>query len=236
MHFVRWMGEVRSKGGVGDADATALVRKALADAEAAFAKPSALPRKPLDLTKCVRGEVDKKSGVQAAHVSLKKPLVKGTPAYDDAIRDAKWEIRKDTHDHLRAVTRELVGRLRSLRYFQAVRDQQCKSNAERARAGEAILSCCGHIGDLKRMQHHANLQVSAHACGACARRHHEAAWSTMRARACAGAREAAGLRGCCGACWCWEGREEGGGALVALDGRTQAARCKPREQTQFFHG
>lgn len=188
MHFVRWINEVRSKSGVGDADATALVRKLLAQAEASAAKPVNVPRKPLDLSRCVRGEVDKKSGVQAAHVALKKALAKGTPAYDDAIRDAKWEIRKDTHDHLRAVSRELVGRLRSLRYFQAVRDQQRKAGGERARAGEAILSCCGHVGELKLMQHHANLQVRS-----------APAWPRLGARRRAQARRRAGWLPCRGA-------------------------------------
>jgi hypothetical protein len=161
MHFVRWVNEVRGKGGVGDPEATKLVREMLdtAEADAAVKPTPRLARPPLDLTKIARGDVDKKTGVRAPHVVLKKVLVKGSAALADAVRDAKWEIRKDTHDHLRAVTRELVGRLRSLRYFEAVRDMQRRKGGDAARAGEAILSCCGHLGPLKKMQHHANLQV-----------------------------------------------------------------------------
>jgi hypothetical protein len=114
LHFVRWRSEAVC--GLGDPDATASVLAILADAEVSDT------REPLDLARFARGELDKKTGERAPPVARAKPLIPGTDAHADAIKDAKWEIRKDTHDHVRAVARELVGRIRSLRYFKAVRD------------------------------------------------------------------------------------------------------------------
>ena len=71
-----------------------------------------------------------------------------------------WDLREHCHG-LRRVQKELVARLRSLRYFKAVRDMQVKREREEAvepglnscpACGKrkqsspqwAVLSCCGH--------------------------------------------------------------------------------------------
>jgi len=70
-----------------------------------------------------------------------------------------WEHREKTHE-IRRITKELVGRVRSLRYFTVVRDLQkqtdhpmevsCPScNREKLPIEEvAVLSSCGHMGCL----------------------------------------------------------------------------------------
>jgi hypothetical protein len=143
LHFARWRSEAAA--GLGDPDATACVLEILAAA--------APTRAPLDLSLFARGELDKKTGERAPPAARKKPLVPGSSAHAEAVTDAKWEIRKDTHDHVRAVARELVGRIRWLRYFQAILDEQTAP-----RAGCAILSCCGHSGELGDVQRGADAQ------------------------------------------------------------------------------
>jgi len=71
-----------------------------------------------------------------------------------------WEHREQTHE-IRRITKELVGRVRSLRYFTVVRDLQkqaekppvisCPScNRDEVSMEEvAVLSSCGHTGCLK---------------------------------------------------------------------------------------
>lgn len=73
------------------------------------------------------------------------------------VKDAIWEHREKTHE-IRRLTKELVGRVRSLRYFTAVRDLQKQRNeppivscpsCERESvpiAEVAVLSSCGHMG------------------------------------------------------------------------------------------
>ena len=73
-----------------------------------------------------------------------------------AIRDLVWEHREQTHE-IRRLTKELVGRVRSLRYFTVVRDLQRQAappvvhcpGCERDSVPIeeiAVLSSCGHVG------------------------------------------------------------------------------------------
>ncbi|KAH7915282.1 hypothetical protein BJ138DRAFT_1122797 [Hygrophoropsis aurantiaca] len=75
----------------------------------------------------------------------------------NATKDLMWEHREHTHD-IRKLTKELVARVRSLRYFTVVRDLQkqretppdvaCPS-CERSKVPMdevAVLSSCGHMG------------------------------------------------------------------------------------------
>jgi hypothetical protein len=71
--------------------------------------------------------------------------------------DRKWALREKTHD-LRRLTKELTGRVRSLRYFTLVRDiqksqgtwtlDQCPTCDKTGLSAEqvAVLSSCGHAG------------------------------------------------------------------------------------------
>ncbi|TPX64723.1 hypothetical protein SpCBS45565_g05673 [Spizellomyces sp. 'palustris'] len=82
----------------------------------------------------------------------------GKPKKAPTLSDKKWELREHTH-RLRKVQKELVNRLRSLRYIQAVRDVQTRRQAEAICPKcqksfhlpdnydqVVFLSCCGHLG------------------------------------------------------------------------------------------
>ncbi|KAI0333863.1 hypothetical protein GY45DRAFT_1432004 [Cubamyces sp. BRFM 1775] len=94
-----------------------------------------------------------------------KPNAKGSGKKDDsdipkAIKDLMWDHREQTHE-IRRITKELVGRVRSLRYFTVVRDLQRQAekppvihcpNCDRQDvplAEVAVLSSCGHMGCYK---------------------------------------------------------------------------------------
>jgi hypothetical protein len=76
------------------------------------------------------------------------------------IKDLAWEHREKTHE-IRRLTKELVGRVRSLRYFTVVRDLQKQRDSppmvpcpvcerdEIPVEEVAVLSSCGHMGCLK---------------------------------------------------------------------------------------
>jgi hypothetical protein len=76
-----------------------------------------------------------------------------------SVKDLIWDHREKTHD-IRRLTKELVGRVRSLRYFTVVRDLQRRADTPpdvecpRCRREQlplediAVLSSCGHIGCL----------------------------------------------------------------------------------------
>jgi hypothetical protein len=78
----------------------------------------------------------------------------------DKTKEKVWEHREKTHE-IRRLTKELVGRIRSLRYFTVVRDIQ-KQKDKRAPivcpscgsedvplSNVAVLSSCGHEGCLE---------------------------------------------------------------------------------------
>ncbi|KAI9062495.1 hypothetical protein FKP32DRAFT_1593141 [Trametes sanguinea] len=91
-----------------------------------------------------------------------KPSGKGSGKKDDsdipkAIKDLMWDHREQTHE-IRRITKELVGRVRSLRYFTVVRDLQRQADKPPAvhcpacdrqnvpLEEVAVLSSCGHMG------------------------------------------------------------------------------------------
>ncbi|KAE9396876.1 hypothetical protein BT96DRAFT_921812 [Gymnopus androsaceus JB14] len=90
------------------------------------------------------------------------PTVKSKPRKEDvnlseAVKAQIWEHREKTHE-IRRLTKELIGRVRSLRYFTVVRDLQkqreqppdlsCPAcGRDKLPVEEAsVLSSCGHIG------------------------------------------------------------------------------------------
>jgi hypothetical protein len=111
---------------------------------------------------------------------------KGKSKDDDDIprklKDEIWDHRERTHD-IRRLTKELVGRVRSLRYFTAVRDLQkqkdmrsppvidCPGECKRKNvqiAEAAVLSSCGHIGCLKCVEECAKREECVYAAdGSC---------------------------------------------------------------------
>ena len=105
-------------------------------------------------------------------VSMKKSK---TASLDDKL----WELREHTHG-LRKLQKELVGRVRSLRFFQSVRDLQqaklddsikCGACGKKfAKSKSGVLSTCGHIGCLSCLKAHAENQECGVADCTCATR------------------------------------------------------------------
>ncbi|KAG5638137.1 hypothetical protein H0H81_001656 [Sphagnurus paluster] len=94
-----------------------------------------------------------KVGVGTPKAKVKTQDIKLT----EKVKEAAWEHREKTHE-IRRLTKELVGRVRSLRYFTVVRDLQkqreeppevscptCKRKTV-PMAEVAVLSSCGHMG------------------------------------------------------------------------------------------
>ncbi|KAI0317160.1 hypothetical protein OF83DRAFT_1059143 [Amylostereum chailletii] len=93
-----------------------------------------------------------------AGVKSSAPSGSGTSSMKEAQRkDRIWDLREVAH-HIRRLTKELVGRVRSLRYFTVVRDLQRQNDEppvvacprcgrDRVPLDEiAVLSSCGHTG------------------------------------------------------------------------------------------
>lgn len=96
------------------------------------------------------------------------------------VEDVKWQLREQTH-LLRKLAKELVARVRSLRFFEVVRKIQRggSESTETLEASEcshrpsthpdvemAVLSCCGHVACFECMTRSANNQVCV-ATGKC---------------------------------------------------------------------
>ncbi|KZT11359.1 uncharacterized protein LAESUDRAFT_642051 [Laetiporus sulphureus 93-53] len=107
---------------------------------------------------------------------------KGKSKDDDlpeSIKQLIWEHREKTHV-IRRLTKELVGRVRSLRYFTAVRDLQKQADVapvvscpscrrDQVPIEEvAVLSSCGHMGCIACVTEHAEREECVYAAsGAC---------------------------------------------------------------------
>ncbi|WVQ62591.1 uncharacterized protein L199_000733 [Kwoniella botswanensis] len=101
--------------------------------------------------------------------------VNGKPAKIEKggkVEDVKWQLREHSH-LLRKLSKELVARVRSLRFFEVVRKLQrngpeAKAVLEASECGHkpsthpdkemAILSCCGHVSCLECMTRSADQQ------------------------------------------------------------------------------
>ena len=152
--------------GVGDQDATAIALNLLKEAG-------------------VEGSLSSTSNKRIDHRKADKEKAKGKGKdLSSDLKDKIWELREQTHD-IRKLTKELVGRVRSLRYFTVVRDLQrqvdeaptiaCPSCGNDAVEVEdiAVLSSCGHTGCLKCVTSYAEREECVHAksgnCRAAAR-------------------------------------------------------------------
>jgi len=126
--FMRWIRSLELSGeeGCGDEEAAAILRNLLAEAGVE--------------------KIAQKAKQNAAANNQKKD--------SEGLLAQKWELREHVHG-LRRLQKELVGRVRSLRYFVGVRDLQqravdvscpaCKIPIT-SKENIALLSCCGHMG------------------------------------------------------------------------------------------
>lgn len=101
-----------------------------------------------------------KSDVPVLSVNYWKNKAKGDTNLAEKTKEAVWEHREQTHT-IRKLTKELVGRVRSRRYFTVVRDLQKQRETppivscpgcERSEVPMdevAVLSSCGHTGCMK---------------------------------------------------------------------------------------
>jgi hypothetical protein len=93
-----------------------------------------------------------------------------TSGDDDDVKKCITDIRSDTAV-LRTMVKELVGRFRSKRYFNAVRNV-LSTSGESGDADHAILSCCGHSGKLADIRTSAkNNKCGADGCNAFVQAH-----------------------------------------------------------------
>ncbi|OBZ73756.1 hypothetical protein A0H81_06364 [Grifola frondosa] len=125
--------------GVGDKDATEVVRALLEEA---------------NITGPLKSVINK---VADAKSGKGKNKSRDDGDLSKAVKDLIWDHREQTHE-IRRVTKELVGRVRSLRYFTVVRDLQKQADTpavvacpscqrEQVSIDEiAVLSSCGHTG------------------------------------------------------------------------------------------
>ena len=156
-HFREYVRVTRTEG-VGDKDATEAVQ-ALLD-EAGISGP-----------------------LNPATNKISDGLKKGTRKDDadlpKALKDLIWEHREHSHE-IRRITKELVGRVRSLRYFTVVRDLQKQAdvppvvhcpncgNEQVPIEDIAVLSSCGHMGCYKCVKECADREECVYATsGAC---------------------------------------------------------------------
>lgn len=141
-YFQEYVRVTRTEG-VGDKEATEIVEELLEQAHVPFRN--------------LTNKIDtKRQGVT-------KPKGKGKGSEDgltEKQRETIWVHREHTHE-IRRITKELAARVRSLRYFTAVRDLQkqrgapevhCNSSRCKGRvvplSEVAMLSSCGHMGCL----------------------------------------------------------------------------------------
>lgn len=148
-HYQEWI-RVTKKSGLGDNDATTTVLdlyerarsgKAFSDGKAGAGNDKSGESSALSEDEDDDGEGSKK----------KKGKAKAGGSKEDRI----WEHRETTHA-LRQLIREVVGRFRSSRYFEAVRDIQKDESfttdcpkcgaVDVPRKNISLLSLCGHMG------------------------------------------------------------------------------------------
>jgi len=125
-----------------------------------------------------------KADVPVLSASHWKNKTKGDMSLGEKTKEAVWEHREQTHI-IRKLTKELVGRVRSLRYFTVVRDLQKQRETPPALSCPgcqrdevpmdevAVLSSCGHTGCMKCVKEAADREECVYApsgqCKAAAR-------------------------------------------------------------------
>lgn len=145
IHYERWL-RVTKETGVGDSDATDQIRDLIQ--AAASVKVTSKVTSP----KRVKGAQKPKRVVQDEEDEVDEADDSSKPKSN---ADLLWDLREKTH-RLRKLEKELVGRVRSLRYFEGVRDLQkskgvlpfkacpvCSRSID-SLSDISILSSCGH--------------------------------------------------------------------------------------------
>jgi len=132
-----------------------------------------------DASKMVIGFLDKSGAPQVEEKPIYAPI-----ELTDEMKANSWAHREKTHE-IRRLTKEFVGRLRSLRFFCAVRDLQKQKETlvnvpcPACKIGEvplievAVLLCCGHMSCLACVKEYAErgecVYSSAGRCSSVAR-------------------------------------------------------------------
>ncbi|CAE6530732.1 unnamed protein product [Rhizoctonia solani] len=143
--FGDWV-KVTKETGVGDAEATKIVIQLMEEAGCSEGKGKGKGK--VSVATASSEGTSKEKKVKTSGKSVPKP---------DSIADRAWKLREATHV-LRKLVKELVARVRSHRFFLAVRDLQqdrahekivdCPSCGRKNLPWEdiALLSSCGHMG------------------------------------------------------------------------------------------
>jgi hypothetical protein len=159
--FERWLRICRTEG-VGDKEATEALITLLDEAGCDGTRPLATSTnrqvnarpKPKPKPKAKKSKDDSDEEMEEANESDDDAAARKKPSSRE---DLIWEHRELTHE-LRKLEKELVARVRSLRYFTAVRDLQRKDESAASvvcpnckktgleLSNIAILSSCGHMG------------------------------------------------------------------------------------------
>lgn len=166
-HFKRWIKDTKRSEAVGDADAAEQLKALGEQAISTAGNEESSGVQDED------GKKKKKPAPKSKSKSDSKSKAKSTPKSNvvsagrqdnkkKTAEDRRWELRERTHV-IRRLVKELVARVRSLRYFEVVRDLQrsqlgkgtklkvqcpAKGCEQKSLPMEdvAILSSCGHMG------------------------------------------------------------------------------------------
>lgn len=132
----------------GDNEVNGLIKKIFEEAEEASVQ--------------LNDEMSDDKGEDAGSTKKNKKQVIDASSEKDKLYDMKWALREHVHE-LRSLGKELCGRIRSLRYINAVREFQVSNGASRCcitkgceSQPQGVLSSCGHIGCLKCLKYHAD--------------------------------------------------------------------------------
>jgi hypothetical protein len=144
-HYERWL-RITKTTGVGDGDAAAQICQLIETTTSVQPPPKSNTLKPKTAPK-------KRKKVESDEGDDDQDDVE----QDKTNADLVWDLREKTH-RIRRLEKEFVGRVRSLRYFEGVRDLQkskgvlpinvcpaCSRNIE-SLTDISILSSCGHMG------------------------------------------------------------------------------------------
>jgi len=133
----------------GDDEVNGLIKKIFEEAEIAVQ---------------LNDEMSDDKGEDAGSAKKSNKKVTDASSEKEKLYDMKWALREHVHE-LRSLGKELCGRIRSLRYINAVREFQVSNGTSRfcitkgckdKSQPQGVLSSCGHVGYLKCLKYHAD--------------------------------------------------------------------------------
>lgn len=157
--------------GYGDSEADEIARECWKDISGGTHSPKKPKAAASDKATSAKGKAKVKTTTSKGNAKAKKQS-------NSTQNDLIWELREHTHN-MRRVIKELTGRVRSHRYFKAVRDVQRAGDALSVEcpacgasnlgpADVSLLSSCGHMGCRKCVRDLADKEECVHfAGGAC---------------------------------------------------------------------